>query len=53
METYLARSFNHGATLVTLFSWGIGGPSMKNTNPFRIVTEGPDALSAYRKFLGQ
>lgn len=53
METYLARSFNHGATLVTLFSWGIGGPSVKNSNPFRIVTEGPDALSAYRKFLGQ
>lgn len=53
METYLARSFNHGATLVNIYSWGIGGPSMKNTNPFRIVTEGPDALAAYRKFLSQ
>jgi len=26
METYLARSFNHGATLVNVYSWGIGGP---------------------------
>src|SRR6266566_3609137 len=23
METYLAKMFNHGATLTTLFSWGI------------------------------
>jgi hypothetical protein len=53
METYLARHFNHGAALVTIFSWGIGGPAVKNTDPFRIVTEGPDALSAYRKFLAQ
>ncbi len=49
METYLARSFNHGAALVTLFGWGIGGQS----NPFRTATEGPDALGAYRKFLSQ
>ena len=53
MEAYLAKSFNHGATLVTLFSWGIGGPSVKTTNPFRVVTEGPDALAAYVKFLRQ
>lgn len=49
METYLARSFNHGAALVTLFGWGIGDPS----NPFRTVTEGADALVTYRKFLSQ
>lgn len=49
METYLAQSFNHGAALVTLFGWGIGGQS----NPFRTATEGPDALVAYRKFLSQ
>lgn len=53
METYLARCFNHGATLVDLYSWGIGGPSMMDTNPFRVVTQGPDALATYRKFLAQ
>lgn len=53
METYLARCFNHGATLVTVFSWGIGGPAVINTNPFRIVTQGPEALATYRKFLSQ
>ncbi|MBC7894605.1 MAG: hypothetical protein H7066_04280 [Cytophagaceae bacterium] len=53
METYLARSFNHGATLVTVYSWGIGGASLRHTNPFRIVTEGPEALAAYRRFLTQ
>jgi len=26
---------------------------MKETNPFRIVTQGPDALATYRKFLFQ
>ena len=25
METYLGRMFNHGAVLVNVFSWGIGG----------------------------
>ena len=53
METYLAGRFNHGATLVNVFGWGIGGPSMKDTNPYRIVTDGPEALAAYRKFLSQ
>ena len=51
METYLAKMFNHGGTLVDIFSWGIGGPAIKDTNPFRIVTEGEEALEAYRKFL--
>ncbi|HBC58226.1 MAG TPA: hypothetical protein DCZ03_13790 [Gammaproteobacteria bacterium] len=49
METYLARSFNHGAALVTIFGWGIGDQS----NPFRTVTEGSDALATYRRFLSQ
>ncbi len=53
METYLARHFNHGAALVTIFSWGIGGPAVKSTDPFRVVTEGPEALAAYRKLLAQ
>ena len=50
METYLAKMFNHGATLVNIFAWGIGGDAMKNRS-FRVVTEGEDALQAYRKFL--
>lgn len=50
METYLAKVFNHGGTLVNIFAWGIGGDAMK-TMDFRLVTEGEDALRAYRKFL--
>jgi hypothetical protein len=50
METYLAKTFNHGGTLVNVFAWGIGGEAMKNMD-FRMVTEGEDALRAYRKFL--
>ena len=50
METYLARSFNHGATLVNIFSWGVGGEAHKNMD-FRVVTEGEEALRGYRKFL--
>ena len=50
METYLAKMFNHGATLVNIFSWGIGGEAKKNMD-FRVVTEGEEALRAYRKFL--
>jgi hypothetical protein len=50
METYLAKMFNHGATLTTVFSWGIGGEAMKNMS-FRVCTESEEALQAYRKFL--
>jgi hypothetical protein len=50
METYLAKMFNHGGTLVNIFSWGIGGEANKNMS-FRRVTEGEEALQAYRKFL--
>jgi hypothetical protein len=50
METYLAKMFNHGASVVNIFAWGIGGEAMKNMD-FRLVTEGDDALQAYRKFL--
>jgi hypothetical protein len=53
METYLARSFNHGATLVTVYSWGVGGPSVATTDPFRVVTQGSEAIAAYRKLLAQ
>lgn len=50
METYLGQMFNHGAVLVNVFSWGIGGEAMRN-NFFRRATEGPEALAAYGKFL--
>ena len=50
METYLAKMFNHGAALTTIFSWGLGGDANKNMG-FRVVTEGEEALQAYRKFL--
>ena len=50
METYLGRSFNHGAAVVNVFSWGIGGEAEKN-NMFRLVTENDEAIEAYRKFL--
>ena len=50
METYLAKMFNHGAVIVNIFSWGIGGEAMKNTF-FRRATENDEAISAYRKFL--
>ena len=50
METYLAKMFNHGATLVNIFSWGVGGEANKKMD-FRVVTEGEEALNAYRKFL--
>ena len=50
METYLAKMFNHGATLTTIFSWGIGGEAHKNMS-YRLCTENEAALRAYRKFL--
>ena len=50
METYLGRMFNHGAVMVNIFSWGIGGEAMRN-NFFRKATENPEALAAYAKFL--
>ena len=50
METYLGRMFNHGASLVNVYAWGIGGPANKAIR-IRIATERPEAISAYRKFL--
>ncbi len=50
METYLGRMFNHGAVMVNIFSWGMGGEAMRN-NFFRRATENPEALAAYAKFL--
>lgn len=50
METYLGKMFNHGAVMVNIFSWGIGGEAMRS-NFFRQATENGEAISAYRKFL--
>lgn len=50
METYLGRMFNHGAVMVNLFAWGMGGEAMRN-NFFRRAAEDPEPLAAYGKFL--
>ena len=47
MEAYLGDLFNHGATLVNIFGWGVGA----SDNPFRKVAEGSAAIKAYQKFL--
>ncbi len=44
-ETYLAKSFNHGASLVDIFEAFQGEPGA-----FQAAT-GPEAIAAYRKFL--
>ena len=46
-ETYLARSFNHGAKIVDLF----GGFQGEGAGEFGRSTEGDEAVVAYRKFL--
>jgi hypothetical protein len=50
METYLGRMFNHGAVLVNVFAWGVGGEAMRHSF-FRQAAENPEALAAYAKFL--
>lgn len=47
MQDYLARMFNHGATMTNVFGWGIG----EKNNVFRRATEGREAIAAYQKFL--
>jgi hypothetical protein len=47
MENYLARMFNHGATLTNVFGWDIGDSAFV----FRVGAENPAAIDAYRKFL--
>ena len=46
-ETYLARSFNHGARVVNIF----GGFQGEAAGEFGRATESAEALAAYRKFL--
>jgi hypothetical protein len=47
MEGYLGNLFNHGARLVNLFGWAVGGED----NPFRKAAEADASVAAYRKFL--
>jgi hypothetical protein len=47
METYLAKLYDRGVALVTIFGWGLGDKD----NVFRRAAENADALTAYRKFL--
>ncbi len=47
MEGYLARMFNHGATLTNVFGWDVGD----SDNIFRRAAESPQSIEAYRKFL--
>jgi hypothetical protein len=50
MESYLARHYNHGASLVNIFAFNI--PAMDPFNQaLREASEGPDAITAYQKFL--
>ena len=49
MESYLARHYNHGASMVNLFSFGLRGDTFLNA--LNDATQGPEALKAYRKFL--
>ncbi|WP_395747712.1 hypothetical protein [Prosthecobacter sp.] len=50
METYLGRMFNHGAVMVNVFAWGVGGEAMRG-HFFRRAAEDPEPLAAYAKFL--
>lgn len=47
MEDYLARMFNHGATMANVFGWDIGAKD----SLFRRATEAAGSIAAYRKFL--
>ncbi|MGQ0445921.1 MAG: hypothetical protein ACT4O2_12555 [Beijerinckiaceae bacterium] len=47
MQDYLARMFNHGATMTNVFGWNIGDKG----NLFRRAVESDEAVAAYRKFL--
>jgi hypothetical protein len=47
-ETYLGWMFNHNATLVNIFGWGVGS---KQENPFWKAAASSESIAAYRKFL--
>ncbi len=49
MESYLARHFNHGCTLLTIFAFNLRGDPF--TDAINDASEGAEALDAYKKFL--
>ncbi len=49
MESYLARHYNHGASMVNIFAFGLrGGAILDKLND---AVQGPEAITAYREFL--
>lgn len=49
MESYLARHYNHGATMVNIFAFGLrGGTFLDALND---AVQGPEAIADYREFL--
>ncbi|MGB5698215.1 hypothetical protein, partial [Muriicola sp.] len=49
MESYLARHYNHGASMVNIFAFGLrGGTIIDKLND---AVQGPEAITAYREFL--
>lgn len=48
-ESYLARHFNHGCTLLNVFAFNLRGDPF--TNAINDASEGTEALAAYKKFL--
>lgn len=48
-ESFLARHYNHGCTMVNVFAFELRGDPF--TNAINDASEGQDALAAYKKFL--
>lgn len=49
MESYLARHYNYGASIVNIFAFSLRGDSF--TDALNDAVEGPEAIAAYREFL--
>jgi hypothetical protein len=49
MESYLARHFNYGCTLLNIFAFNLRGDPF--TNAINDASESADAIAAYKKFL--
>jgi hypothetical protein len=49
MESYLARHYNYGCRLVTIFAFHLRGDPF--TEALNDISEGPKAIAAYKKFL--
>lgn len=49
MESYLARHFNYGCTLLNIFAFNLRGDPF--TDAINDASEGDEAITAYKKFL--